>query len=66
MNLDILRQHCLKSNPMDEDFNYAKEFKSLDFDKLKKDLHEFDERIARLVAGRLWPLWAFIHPYGMA
>ena len=40
LNLDILRQHCLKSNPMDEDFNYAEEFKSLDFEALKKDLHE--------------------------
>ena len=30
LNLDILRQHSSKSNPMGEDFNYAKEFKSLD------------------------------------
>ena len=40
LNLDILRQHSSKSNPMDEDFNYAKEFKSLDFEALKKDLDE--------------------------
>jgi catalase-peroxidase len=40
LNLDILRQHCSKSNPLDEDFNYAKEFRSLDFETLKKDLHE--------------------------
>jgi catalase-peroxidase len=40
LNLDILRQHSSKSNPMGEDFNYAKEFKSLDFETLKKDLHE--------------------------
>ena len=40
LNLDILRQHCAKSNPMDEDFNYAQEFKGIDFDNLKKDLHE--------------------------
>ncbi|WP_048189920.1 catalase/peroxidase HPI [Methanobacterium sp. SMA-27] len=40
LNLDILRQHCSKSNPMEEGFNYAKEFKSLDFETLKKDLHE--------------------------
>ena len=26
LQLDILRQHCAKSNPMAEDFNYAKEF----------------------------------------
>ncbi len=40
LNLDILRQHSSKSNPMGEGFNYAEEFKSLDFETLKKDLHE--------------------------
>jgi catalase-peroxidase len=29
-----------KTNPMDEGFNYAEEFKSLDFDSLKKDLND--------------------------
>jgi catalase-peroxidase len=38
LNLDILRQHSNKSNPMGEDFNYAKEFKSLDLAAVKKDL----------------------------
>ena len=38
LNLDILHQHSAKSNPMDEDFNYAKEFKKLDLKALKKDL----------------------------
>jgi catalase-peroxidase len=37
-NLDILHQHSSKSNPMGDDFNYAKEFKSLDLAALKKDL----------------------------
>jgi len=40
LNLDILHQHSSKSNPMGRDFNYAKEFKSLDFGALKKDLGE--------------------------
>jgi catalase-peroxidase len=40
LNLDILRQHCSKSNPMGEDFNYAEEFKSLDLAAVKKDLHD--------------------------
>jgi len=40
LRLDILRQHSAKSNPMDEDFNYAEEFKSLDLDSVKRDLHE--------------------------
>jgi catalase-peroxidase len=36
--LDLLHQHSAKSDPMGEDFDYAKEFKSLDFKALKKDL----------------------------
>jgi catalase-peroxidase len=39
LNLNILHQHSSLSNPMDEDFNYAEEFKSLDYEGLKKDLH---------------------------
>ena len=40
LNLDILYQHSSKSNPMGEGFNYAKEFKSLDLEAVKKDLRE--------------------------
>jgi len=40
LKLDILHQHSSKSNPMGEDFNYAKEFKSLDLEAVKKDLRE--------------------------
>jgi len=39
LNLDILRQHSSLSDPMGEDFNYAKEFKSLDLKAVKKDLY---------------------------
>ena len=39
LNLNILHQHSLLSNPMGKDFNYAEEFKRLDFKALKKDLH---------------------------
>lgn len=38
LNLDILHQHDTKTNPMGEDFNYAEEFKKLDFAALKKDV----------------------------
>ncbi|WP_207852380.1 catalase/peroxidase HPI [Pseudomonas mosselii] len=38
LNLKILHQHSSKSDPMDPDFDYAKAFKSLDFQALKKDL----------------------------
>jgi catalase-peroxidase len=40
LQLDILRQHSNKSDPMSEDFNYAEEFNSIDFKALKKDLTE--------------------------
>ena len=40
LKLIILRQHSSASNPMGDDFNYAKEFKSLDLGALKKDLHK--------------------------
>ena len=38
LKLELLHQHSSKSNPMGEDFNYAKEFKSLDLGAVKKDL----------------------------
>ena len=39
LNLNILHQHDKKTNPMDEDFDYREEFKKIDYDALKKDLH---------------------------
>jgi catalase-peroxidase len=39
MRLEILRQHSPKSDPMDEDFDYAAAFESLDLDAVKEDLH---------------------------
>jgi len=38
LRLELLHQHSAKSDPMGEGFNYAKEFKSLDYKALKKDL----------------------------
>ena len=40
LNLNILRQHSSKSNPMGEEFNYAEEFKKLDLNAVKKDLKD--------------------------
>ncbi|MBN2738035.1 MAG: catalase/peroxidase HPI [Spirochaetales bacterium] len=40
LNISILHQHSQLSNPMDRDFNYAEEFKKLDFTALKKDLYK--------------------------
>ena len=38
LRLDLLAQHSRLSNPMSEEFNYAEEFKKLDFYALKQDL----------------------------
>jgi catalase-peroxidase len=38
LRLELLHQHSSKSDPMDQDFDYAKEFKSLDYKALKRDL----------------------------
>jgi catalase-peroxidase len=38
LKLNILRQNSNLSNPMDESFNYAEEFKKLDLTALKKDI----------------------------
>ncbi len=38
LKLELLHQHSAKSNPMDPGFNYAKEFKGLDYAGLKRDL----------------------------
>lgn len=38
LNLNILHQHSPKSNPMGEDFDYAKEFNSLDLEAIRQDL----------------------------
>ena len=38
LKLELLAQHSSKSNPMGQDFDYAKEFKSLDLAAMKKDL----------------------------
>ncbi|MFW6289559.1 MAG: catalase/peroxidase HPI [Mariniphaga sp.] len=40
LNLNLLRQHSSKSNPMGDDFDYAEAFKSLDYTALKNDLHK--------------------------
>ena len=40
LNLSILHQHSAKSNPMGEDFDYAKAFESLDLDAVKSDIFE--------------------------
>lgn len=38
LNLDILHQHDRKTNPFDEQFDYAEAFKTLDLEAVKNDL----------------------------
>jgi catalase-peroxidase len=38
LRVDLLNQHSNKSNPLGEKFNYAEEFKKLDYKALKADL----------------------------
>lgn len=39
LRVSVLRQQSSLSDPMDQDFDYAKAFKTLDLDAVKKDLH---------------------------
>ncbi len=39
LNLKMLHEHCPLSNPMDKEFNYREEFKTLDLNAVIKDLH---------------------------
>lgn len=48
LRLNILRQHAPSSNPMDKDFNYAKEFNSLNLAEVKKDI------VAALTTSQSW------------
>lgn len=40
LDLQVLHQHSPQANPMDVDFNYAEEFRTLDLEALKQDLIE--------------------------
>ena len=40
LNLKVLQQNPASRNPLGEQFNYAEEFKKLDYDALKKDLND--------------------------
>jgi catalase-peroxidase len=48
LNLKILHQRCPLSDPMDQEFNYAEEFKTLDLDAVIQDLH------ALMTASQSW------------
>src|SRR5579883_21916 len=50
LNLKLLRQHSSLSDPMDQGFNYAREFKSLDLAAVKRDL-----RVLMTDSQEWWP-----------
>ena len=58
----VLHQHSPLATPMGEGFDYAEEFEKLDVEALKRDVFERDDDLAGLVAGRLRPLRAALHP----
>ena len=47
LNLSLLHQRSALSNPMERDFDYAAEFKTLDLNAVIKDLHA-DRKSTRL------------------
>ena len=62
----MLHQNSALSDPMGKEFDYAKEFKSLDLNAVIKDLHCLDDELAGVVAGRLRPLRRADDPHGVA
>ena len=66
LDLQCLHRNSALSNPMDANFDYAKEFKSLDLNAEIKDLHAFDDGLAGVVASRLWPLRGADDPHSVA
>src|SRR5215469_13426822 len=61
LNLDVLHRNSSLPDPMGKNFDYAKEFKSLDLNAVIKDL-----RALMTVAGRLRSLRGTDDPHGMA
>ena len=50
LNLKILSQHSSLVDTIDKKFNYAKEFKKLNFKALKKRFTKINDRFTRFVA----------------
>ena len=66
LTLGILRQHTDVTNPLGGDFDYAAEFKSLDLEAVKKDLHALMTDSQEWWPRRFWPLRGPLHPHGLA
>ena len=66
LDLQVLHEHSPRSNPMDEGFDYAEEFKTLDLDGVEARCRRSDDDVTGVVAGRLRPLRAAVHPDDVA
>ena len=40
LNVNVLHQHSAKSNPMEDNYDYAEEFNKLDLDEVRKDIFD--------------------------
>ena len=61
LNLKILHQNSPLSDPMDKEFNYAEEFKSLDLSAVITDLHALmtDSQDWKPPASLGWTWWCW-------
>ena len=59
LRVDLLNQHSNKSNPLGEKFNYAEEFKKLDYRALKADLvkHGIPHIYLEFPGSHSWDYW---------
>ena len=64
--LDLLHQHSSKSDPMGEDFDYAKRIQEPRLRGAEEGSRGAHDRLAGLVAGGLRPLRPAVHPHGVA
>jgi catalase-peroxidase len=66
LNLSVLRQNNPASNPLGSNFDYTKEFKSLNLTALKKDLSDLMTQSQDWWPADYGHLWSTIYKNGMA
>ncbi len=66
LNLNLLAQHSSLSDPMGKNFNYAEEFKSLDYNAPEEGSCGVDDGFAGLVACGLRSLRSAVYSHGVA
>ena len=66
LSLKALRQNSPASDPMGGEFDYAEAFKHVERRSVEAGHRAGDDHLAGLVAGRLRPLRAAVHPHDLA